>query len=278
MVKDKKFDFGKVMGLISPVINVFKSLGAIGENTDFIEIDEVTNGASVSVHLAALINNLISENGLIGSLTSEFVNFSLYTGTGSEKATYTLAEILKGDKVLGHIVTLVNSLMYEAKDAAYKEANTYQAFIESGAGVSVENVYAWATKLGISLSEDQANLYEAIGDVEVSASYRDGIAFELSLAGMTLGIKADIAEYVAPDSDMDLPEEKNSVETVEVTKEDGTKVTEPKFSNYTGNDSGRLLFNTLKELANIALLKDSKFEQKIESEIVLQPVVEDPAA
>ena len=277
MVKDKKFDFGKVMGLISPVINVFKSLGAIGENTDFIEIDEVTNGASVSVHLAALINNLISENGLIGSLTSEFVNFSLYTGTGSDKATYTLAQILAGDDVLRHIVTLINSLMYEKKGEAYMAETTYEQFIAAGNGIAVTDIYGWATKLGISLSEDQANLYEAIGDVEVSASYRDGIAFELSLAGMTLGIEADIAGYVAP-TDMILPEEKNSVETVEVTKEDGTQVTEPKFSNNTGKDSGRLLFNTLKELANIALLKDSKFEQKIESGIVLQPVVEDPAA
>lgn len=277
MVKDKKFDFGKVMGLISPVINVFKSLGAIGENTDFIEIDEVTNGASVSVHLAALINNLISKNGLIGSLTSELVNFSLYTGTGSEKDPHTLAEILKGDDVLGHIVTLVNSLMYEKKGEAYMAETTYEQFIDAGYGIALNDIYGWAAKLGIRLSADQADLYEAIGDVEVSASYRDGIAVEISLAGMTLGIEADIAGYVAP-ADMSLPEEKNSVETVEVTKEDGTKVTEPKFSNNTGNDSGRLLFNTLKELANIALLKDSKFEQKIESEIVLQPVVEDPAA
>lgn len=278
MVKDKKFDFGKVMGLISPVINVFKSLGAIGENTDFIEIDEVTNGASVSVHLAALINNLISENGLIGSLTSEFVNFSLYTGTGSEKATYTLAQILKGDDVLRHIVTLVNSLMYEKKGEAYMAETTYEQFIAAGNGIAVTDIYGWAAKLGIGLSADQADLYEAIGDVEVSASYRDGIAVEISLAGMTLGIEADIAGYVAPETDMSLPEEKNSVETVEVTKEDGTQVTEPKFSNNTGKDSGRLLFNTLKELANIALLKDSKFEQEIVSGIVWQPVVEDPAA
>lgn len=279
MVKDKKFDFGKVMGLISPVINVFKSLGAIGENADFIEIDEVTDGASVSVHLAALINNLISENGLIGSLTSEFVNFSLYTGTGSEKATYTLAQILDGDDVLGHIVTLVNSLMYEKKGEAYMAETTYEQFITAGNGIALADIYGWAAKLGIGLSADQADLYEAIGDVEVSASYRDGIAVEISLAGMTLGIEADIAGYVAPETDMILPEEKNSVETVEVTKEDGTQVTEPKFSNYTGKDSGRLLFNTLKELANIALLKDSKFEQEIESGIVLQPAVaEDPAA
>lgn len=299
MVKDKKFDFGKVMGLISPVINVFKSLGAIGENTDFIEIDEVTNGASVSVHLAALINNLISDNGLIGGLKSDYVSFDLYNGTANNTNTYTLAEILKGDKVLGHIVTLVNSLMYEGKlnpeidkwkannvqnedetaeqynqrayDAAVEVVGTYADFIATGAGVSVDNVYAWAAKLGIKLSTDQADLYKAIGDVEVSASYRDGIAVEISLAGMTLGIKADIAEYVAPESDMDLPAEMNTEETITVTGSDGEEVVQPKFSNNTGKDSGRLLFNTLKELANIALLKDSKFEQEIVSGIALQP-------
>lgn len=278
MVKDKKFDFGKVMGLISPVINVFKSLGAIGENADFIEIDEVTDGASVSVHLAALINNLISDNGLIGSLTSEFVNFSLYTGTGSEKDTYTLAQILAGNDVLGHIVTLVNSLMYEKKGEAYMTENTYEQFIDAGNGIALKDIYGWAAKLGIGLSADQADLYEAIGDVEVSASYRDGIAFELSLAGMTLGIKADIAEYVAPESDMDLPAEMNTEETITVTGSDGVEVVQPKYSTYTGNDAGRLLFNTLKELANIALLNGSKFEQEIVSEIALQPVAEDPAA
>lgn len=272
MVKDKKFDFGKVMGLISPVINVFKSLGAIGENTDFIEIDEVTNGASVSVHLAALINNLISNNGLIGSLTSEFVNFSLYTGTGSEKDTYTLAEILKGDKVLGRIVTLVNSLMYEKKGEAYMAATTYEQFIAEGNGIALADIYGWADKLGIRLSADQADLYEAIGDVEVSASYRDGIAVEISLAGMTLGIEADIAGYVAPETNMDKPEEKKSSTTVTVKKDtngDGIEedVIETEFSNYTATDSGRLLFNTLKELANAALLDvtdgTDKFEQNI---------------
>ena len=272
------FNFGSIMNLISPVIDVFQSLGAIADDADFIEIDEITDGSSVVVHLAALMENLISDNGLIGGLTSKLVEFKLYNGTDSDKDTYTLAQILAGDDVLRHIVTLINSLMYEKKGEAYMAETTYEQFIAAGNGIAVTDIYGWAAKLGISLSEDQADLYEAIGDVEVSASYRDGIAFELSLAGMTLGIEADIAGYVAPESNMSLPEEKNSVETVEVTKEDGTKVTEPKFSTYTGNDAGRLLFNTLKELANIALLKDSKFEQKIESGIVWQPVVEDPAA
>ena len=275
MVENKKFDFGAVMELITPVVNAFKSIGAIFENTSLVdvpELDDNATSATVTVKLVNLMSELLAADGLIGGLKSDVVKFDLYTGTGNEKATYTLAEILNGDEVLGHIVTLVNSLMYEAKDAAYKEANTYQAFIASGAGVSVDNVYAWAAKLGINLDATQSNLYEAIGDIEATVSYRDGISAELSLAGITIGISANIEEYVAPTTDMVKPEEKKSSTTVTVKKDtngDGIEedVIETEFSNYTATDSGRLLFNTLKELANAALLNvtdgPDKFEQNI---------------
>ena len=327
------FNFGSIMNLISPVIDVFQSLGAIADDADFIEIDEITDGSSVVVHLAALMENLISDNGLIGGLTSGLVEFKLYNGTDSDKDTYTLAEILDGDDVLGHIVTLVNSLIYESKldawiasdantitieksatwIASWKEANakeedeedadydaratkayeeyvagcekamfdaavaavgTYEACVTANPGsfIEIDNVYAWAAKLGISLSADQSNLYEAIGDIEATVSYRDGISAELSLAGITIGISANIEEYVAPETDMVKPDEKKSSTTVTVKKDtngDGIEedVTETEFSNYTATDSGRLLYNTLKELANAALLDvtdgTDKFEQNI---------------
>ena len=266
MVENKKFDFGGVMGLISPVVNAFNSIGAIFEDTSLVvlpDLDDNATSATVTVKLVNLMNNLLASDGLIGGLKSDVVKFDLYTGTGNEKAAYTLAQILDGDDVLGHIVTLVNSLMYEAKDAAYKEANTYQAFIASGAGVSVDNVYAWAAKLDISLSADQSNLYEAIGDIEATVSYRDGISAELSLAGLSIGISANIEEYVAPATDMAKPAEVSG--TVETTV----------YSNYTANDNGRLLYNTLKELANAALLNvtdgTDKFEQTIVT-VTLNPV------
>lgn len=274
MVTAGQFDFGGVMGLISPVINAFNSIGAIFEDTSLVvlpDLDDNDTSATVTVKLVNLMSELLATDGLIGGLKSDVVKFDLYTGTANEKATYTLAQILNGDEVLGHIVTLVNSLMYEAKDAAYKEANTYQAFIASGAGVSVDNVYAWAAKLGINLDATQSNLYEAIGNIGATVSYRDGISAELSLAGITIGISANIEEYVAP-ADMVKPEEKKSSTTVTVKKDtngDGIEedVIETEFSNYTATDSGRLLFNTLKELANAALLDVSdqtdKFEQNI---------------
>lgn len=275
MVNAGQFDFGGVMGLISPVINAFNSIGAIFEDTSLVELpdlDDNATSATVTVKLVNLMSKLLATDGLIGGLKSEVVKFDLYTGTGSEKATYTLAEILAGDDVLGHIVTLVNSLMYEAKGEVYMAETTYQAFIESGAGVSVDNVYAWAAKLGIELSADQGNLYQAIGDIEATVSYRDGISAELSLAGITIGISANIEEYVAPTTDMAKPEEKKSSTTVTVKKDtngDGIEedVIETEFSNYTATDSGRLLYNTLKELANAALLDvtdgPDKFEQNI---------------
>lgn len=275
MVENKKFDFGAVMGLISPVINAFNSIGAIFEDTSLVvlpDLDDNATSATVTVKLVNLMSELLASDGLIGGLKSDVVKFDLYTGTGSEKATYTLAEILDGDDVLGHIVTLVNSLMYEAKGATFMAETTYQEFIASGAGISVENVYAWAAKLGIELSAAQSNLYEAIGDIEATVSYRGGISAELSLAGLSIGISANIEEYVAPETNMVKPEEKKSSTTVTVKKDtngDGIEedVIETEFSNYTATDSGRLLFNTLKELANAALLDvtdgTDKFEQNI---------------
>ena len=267
MVNAGQFDFGAVMGLISPVINAFNSIGAIFEDTSLVvlpDLDDNATSATVTVKLVNLMNELLASDGLIGGLKSDVVKFDLYTGTANEKATYTLAEILDGDDVLGHIVTLVNSLMYEAKGATFMAETTYQEFIASGAGVSVDNVYAWAAKLGIPLSADQSNLYEAIGNIEATVSYRDGISAELSLAGITIGISANIEEYVALATDMAKPAEVSG--TVETTV----------YSNYTANDNGRLLYNTLKELANAALLNvtdgTDKFEQTIVT-VTLNPVV-----
>ena len=303
MVNAGQFDFGGVMGLISPVINAFNSIGEIFEDTSLVvlpDLDDNATSATVTVKLVNLMSELLASDGLIGGLKSDVVKFDLYNGTANEKATYTLAQILAGDDVLGHIVTLVNSLMYEGKlnseiakwkdsnvqnegetaeqydqrayNAAVEVVGTYADFIATDEDVSVENVYAWAAKLGIELSADQSNLYEAIGDVVATVSYRDGISAELSLAGITIGISANIEEYVAPETDMVKPDEKKSSTTVTVKKDtngDGIEedVIETEFSNYTATDSGRLLYNTLKELANAALLDvtdgTDKFEQNI---------------
>ena len=303
MVNAGQFDFGGVMGLISPVINAFNSIGAIFEDTSLVvlpDLDDNATSATVTVKLVNLMSELLASDGLIGGLKSEVVKFDLYNGTANEKTTYTLAQILAGNDVLDHIVTLVNSLMYEGKlnseiakwkdsnvqnegetaeqydqrayDAAVEVVGTYEAFIATDEDVSVENVYAWAAKLGIELSADQSNLYEAIGDIVATVSYRDGISAELSLAGITIGISANIEEYVAPTTDMVKPDEKKSSTTVTVKKDtngDGIEedVIETEFSNYTATDSGRLLYNTLKELANAALLNvtdgTDKFEQNI---------------
>lgn len=330
MVNAGQFDFGGVMGLISPVINAFNSIGAIFEDTSLVVLPELgdnATSATVTVKLVNLMSNLLATDGLIGGLKSDVVKFDLYTGTGNEKATYTLAQILAGNDVLGYIVTLVNSLIYESKldawiasdantitieksatwIASWKEANakeedeedadydaratkayeeyvagcekamfdaavaavgTYEAYVTANPGsfVEIDDVYAWAAKLGIELSADQRNLYEAIGDVVATVSYRDGISAELSLAGITIGISANIEEYVAPATDKVMAKPAEVSGTVETTV----------YSNYTANDNGRLLYNTLKELANAALLNvtagTDKFEQTIVT-VTLNPVV-----
>lgn len=297
MVNAGQFDFGGVMGLISPVINAFNSIGAIFEDTSLVvlpDLDDNATSATVTVKLVNLMSKLLATDGLIGGLKSDVVKFDLYNGTANEKDTYTLAQILAGDDVLDHIVTLVNSLMYEGKlnseiakwkdsnvqnegetaeqynqrayDAVVEVVGTYEAFIATDEDVSVENVYAWAAKLGITLSAGQSNLYEAIGDIQATVSYRDGISAELSLAGITIGISANIEEYVAPATDKVMAKPAEVSGTVETTV----------YSNYTANDNGRLLYNTLKELANAALLNvtdgTDKFEQTIVT-VTLNPVV-----
>ena len=276
---------------------------------------------------------LLASDGLIGGLESENIKFALYNGTDNNKTEYTLAQILKGDDVLDHIVTLVNSLIYEseidktiraaydaeikaaadawkaenpqegADEDAYNEAalaealavvgtydayakdetnynaavttyGTYEDFIkrtDSAEGVlpvTRDEVLKWGEKFGIDL-DSNANLYEVIGEIVIEASYKAGIKVSLDVAGIEFGITADIG-WTDPDTDMTKPAEvSGTVDTVG-------------YSNNTGNDEGRLLFNTLKELANAALFNTSADPDRGELVIVdveLSAVtVEEPAA
>ena len=323
-----------VMNLLPKAIGVLNSLEGIFENTQIFDIDEGDTSAGVTISLADLMAELLDTDGLIGGLTSEHVKFDLYNGTDNNKTEYTLAQILAGDDVLDHIVTLVNSLIYEseidktiraaydaaieaaaaawkaenpleegADENAYNEAaltealavvgtydayakdetnynaavttyGTYEDFIkrtDSAEGVlpvTKAEVLKWGNKFGIDL-DSNANLYEVIGDIVIKASYKDGIKVSLDVAGIKFGITADIG-WTAPDTDMTKP--------AEVSGMDDTV----SYSNNTGKDEGRLLFNTLKELANAALFNTSAGADRGELVIVdveLSAVaVEEPAA
>lgn len=323
-----------VMDLLPQAIGVLNSLEGIFENTQIFEIVEGDTSASVTISLADLMANLLDADGLIGGLKSENIKFELYNGTDNNKTEYTLAQILAGDDVLDHIVTLVNSLIYESEidktiraaydaeieaaaaawkaenpieegtdEDAYNEAaltealavvgtydayakdetnynaavttyGTYEDFIkrtDSAEGVlpvTRDEVLKWGEKFGIDL-DSNANLYEVIGDIVIEASYKDGIKVSLDVAGIEFGITADIG-WTDPDADMTVPAEvSGTVDTVG-------------YSNNTGNDEGRLLFNTLKELANAALFDTSAGDDRGELVIVDVPglpvVEEEPAA
>ena len=323
-----------VMELLPEAIGVLNSLEGIFEDTQIFDIVDGDTSASVTISLADLMADLLASDGLIGGLESENIKFELYNGTDNNKTEYTLAQILKGDDVLDHIVTLVNSLIYEseidktireaydaaieaaaaawkaenpleegADENAYNEAaltealavvgtydayakdetnynaavttyGTYEDFIkrtDSAEGVlpvTRDEVIKWGDKFGIDL-DSNANLYEVIGDIVIKASYKDGIKVSLDVAGIKFGITADIG-WTAPDTDMTKPAEvSGTVDTVG-------------YSNNTGKDEGRLLFNTLKELANAALFDTSAGADRGELVIVdvtgLPVVEEDPAA
>ena len=152
---------------------------------------------------------------------------------------------------------------------------TYEDFIkrtDSAEGVlpvTKAEVIAWGDKFGIDL-DSKANLYEVIGDIVIEASYKDGISVSLEVAGIEFGITADIVGWTDPDTDMTVP--------AEVSGMDDTV----SYSNNTGNDEGRLLFNTLKELANAALFDTYVNPDRGELVIVDVPglpvVEEEPAA
>lgn len=323
-----------VMKLLPDAIGVLNSLEGIFENTQIFDIVDGDTSAGVTISLADLMAELLADNGLIGGLKSENIKFELYNGTDNNKTEYTLAQILAGNDVLDHIVTLVNSLIYESEidktiraaydaeieaaadawklensqqegedEKAYEERalaaavkavgaydayakdetnynaavttyGTYEDFInrtDSAEGVlpvTIEEVFAWGKKFGIDL-DSKANLYEVIGDIVIEASYKDGISVSLDVAGIEFGITADIG-WTAPKTKMTVPAEvSGTVDTVG-------------YSNNTGNDEGRLLFNTLKELANAALFDTSVNPDRGELVIVdveLSPVaVEEPAA
>ncbi len=323
-----------VMDLLPQAIGVLNSLEGIFENTQIFEIVEGDTSASVTISLADLMADLLASDGLIGGLESENIKFALYNGTGNDKTEYTLAQILAGDDVLDHIVTLVNSLIYEseidktiraaydaeieaaaaawkaenpleegADEDAYNEAaltealavvgtydayaekesnynaavtayGTYEDFIkrtDSAEGVlpvTRDEVLKWGEKFGIDL-DSNANLYEVIGEIVIEASYKAGIKVSLDVAGIEFGITADIG-WTDPDTNMTKPAEvSGTVDTVG-------------YSNNTGKDEGRLLFNTLKELANAALFDTSAGADRGELAIVdveLSAVtVEEPVA
>ena len=323
-----------VMKLLPDAIGVLNSLEGIFENTQIFKIVEDDTSASVTISLADLMAKLLASDGLIGGLESDNIKFDLYNGTDNNKTEYTLAQILAGDGVLNHIVTLVNSLIYESEidktiraaydadikeqvaawklensqqegedEKAYEERalaaavkavgaydayakeetnyneavtayGTYEDFIkriDSAEGVlpvTRAEVLAWGEKFGIDLDSKQ-NLYEVIGNIVIEASYKDGISVSLDVAGIKFGITADIG-WTAPDTDMTKP--------AEVSGMDDTV----SYSNNTGKDEGRLLFNTLKELANAALFDTSAGDDRGELVIVNVPglhvVEEDPAA
>ena len=323
-----------VMELLPQAIGVLNSLEGIFENTQIFDIVEGDTSASVTISLADLMADLLAPEGLIGGLKSENIKFELYNGTDNNKTEYTLAQILKGDDVLGYIVTLVNSLIYEseidktiraaydaainaaveawkaenpieegADEDAYNEAalaealavvGTYDAYAEKESNynaavtaygtygdfikrtdstegvlpVTRDEVLAWGEKFGIDL-DSNANLYEVIGEIVIEASYKNGVSVSLAIAGIEFGITADIG-WTDPAEDMTVPAEvSGTVDTVG-------------YSNNTGNDEGRLLFNTLKELANAALFDTSVNPDRGELVIVdvtgLPVVEEDPAA
>lgn len=265
---------GKIANAVINDGGLLDKLTALLEDNTLFELTEKDyEEYGVVVALDALMGKLLANDGLIGGMLQsgdDATTFDLYTGTANEKEKYTLADLLKGDDVLGHINTLVNSLIYESNlnkdmeawkkvnaknegetDEAYNEraynavvvtdGKTYEAFLATDADVTATEIAALFTMVGFTVPAEGGSLYDGIeldARITMGNGFRAGIALSQGSNTISFGIGFDIidaADITVPDIDWT-----------------GAQTTAGRDEN-TNNLNANKLYNDLKELANAVL-------------------------
>lgn len=265
---------GKIANAVINDGGLLDKLTALLKDTALFELTEKDyEEYGVVVALDALMGKLLATDGLIGGMLQsgdDATTFDLYTGTANEKAAYTLAELLKGDDVLGHINTLVNSLIYESNlekdiaawknenakgpeetDEAYNEraynavvvtaGKTYEAFLTTDAAVTASEIAELFAMVGFTVPAEDGSLYDGIeldARITMGDGFRAGIALSQGDNTISFGIGFDIidaADITVPDIDWT-----------------GAQTTAGRDEN-TDNLNANKLYNDLKELANAVL-------------------------
>lgn len=268
---------GKIANAVINDGGLLDKLTALLKDTALFELTEKDyEEYGVVVALDALMGKLLANDGLIGGMLQEAdgdykpTEFELYTGKGNEKAAYTLAELLKGDDVLGHINTLVNSLIYESNlnkdmeawkkvnaknegetDEAYNEraynavvvtdGKTYEAFLATDAAVTASDIAALFTMVGFTVPAEDGSLYDGIeldARITMGDGFRAGIALSQGSNTISFGIGFDIIDA----ADITVPD-------IDWTGAQTTAGRDPESNNLNANK----LYNDLKELANAVL-------------------------
>lgn len=265
---------GKIANAVINDGGLLDKLTALLEDTTLFELTEKDyEEYGVVVALDALMGKLLATDGLIGGMLQsgdDATTFGLYTGTGNEKEEYTLAELLKGDDVLGHINTLVNSLIYESNlekdidawkdenaqgpeetDEAYNEraynavvvtdGKTYEAFLATDAAVTATEIAELFAMVGFTVPAEDGSLYDGIkldARITMGDGFRAGIALSQGSNTISFGIGFDIINA----ADITVP-------TMDWTGAQTTAGRDPASNNLNENK----LYNDLKELANAVL-------------------------
>ena len=190
---------GKLVGIVINDGGLLDTLTALFEDTSIFDITEVEGEEyGATVVLEALMDNLLASDGLIGGMLGKdeegATTFSLYTGTGSEKADYTLAELMASDKVYDNIHTLINSIIYDSKvkkDPAYTK--TYEEFLADPAAVTADELKSLLNMVGFAVNEDDFYAGLSLGaNVTMGDGFRAEIAVKSGDKTIAIGLGFDI--------------------------------------------------------------------------------------
>ena len=194
---------GKLVGIVINDGGLLDTLTALFEDTSIFDITKVEGEEyGVVVVLSELMDNLLGSNGLIGGMLQEAdgdykpTEFELYTGTGNEKAAYTLKELMASDKVYDNIHTLINSIIYDNKVKSGDidpEVTTYEAFLATPAAVTADELKSLLNMVGFAVNEDDFYAGLSLG---AKVTMGDGFRAEIAVASgenvISIGLGFDI--------------------------------------------------------------------------------------
>lgn len=194
---------GKLVGVVINDGGLLDTLTALFEDTSIFDITEVEGEEyGVVVVLSELMDNLLGSNGLIGGMLQEAdgdykpTEFELYTGTGNEKAAYTLAELMASGKVYDNIHTLINSIIYDNKVKSGNidaETTTYEAFLATPAAVTEAELDSLLEMVGFAVNKDDFYAGLSLGaKVTMGDGFRAEIAVKSGDKTIAIGLGFDI--------------------------------------------------------------------------------------
>ena len=193
---------GNILGVVINDGGLLDTITALMEDAGIFTVVEEDKEYGFTANLEALMENLLASDGLIGGMLGKdeegATTFSLYTGTGNEKADYTLAELMATGKVYGNIRTLINSIIYDNKvKSGDIDANvtTYQAFLATSAAVTETELDSLLTMVGFGI--DKTDFYKNLflgAKITMGDGFRAEIAVTTGDDTISIGLGFDIID------------------------------------------------------------------------------------